>query len=114
MTEPDGTITEGSSSNAWIVTKEDVLVTAPATHKILNGITRRAVMAVAQELQLRIEERHFSIDEVKEAKEAFLTSASSHVTAIGMIDGDPISGGQTGAVAKRLRLAYIEEVVSTA
>lgn len=112
MTEADGTITEGSSSNAWIVTKDDVLVTAPATHKILNGITRRAVMAVAQELQLRIEERHFTVAEVKDAKEAFLTSASSHVTSIGTIDGTPIFDGQTGAVAKRLRLAYIEEVVS--
>ena len=112
MTEADGTITEGSSSNAWIVTKDDVLVTAPATHKILNGITRRAVMAVAQELQLRIEERHFTVAEVKDAKEAFLTSASSHVTSIGTIDGAPIFDGQTGAVAKRLRLAYIEEVIS--
>ena len=112
MTEPDGTVTEGSSSNAWIVTKDDVLITAPATHKILNGITRRAVMAVAQELQLRIEERHFTVDEVKSAKEAFLTSASSHVTAIGMIDGEPIMDGQAGMVAKRLRMAYIEQVVT--
>ena len=112
MIDKDGSITEGSSSNAWLVTKDGVLVTRPANHKILNGITRRAVMAVAQELQLRIEERDFTVAEIKEASEAFLTSASSLVTAIGSIDGDKVNNGGVGPVAKRLRIAYIEEVTS--
>lgn len=113
MIDKDGSVTEGSSSNMWIVTKDNVILTRPATNKILNGITRRAVMAVAQELQYRIEERAFSLEDAKQAQEAFLTSASSHVTAIGTIDGDKVHDGKAGAVAKRLRMAYIEEVVSS-
>ncbi|MGC6518003.1 MAG: D-amino-acid transaminase [Candidatus Puniceispirillaceae bacterium] len=113
MIDRDGFITEGSSSNAWIVTQNGTLVTRPPTHDILNGITRRTVMAVAQELQLSIEERAFTIEEAKQAAEAFLTSASSHVTAIGSIDGDLIHDGKAGQVAKRLRLAYIEDVTSS-
>ena len=110
MIDPDGTITEGSSSNMWIVTNEGVLVTRPATHKILNGITRRTVHQVAQDLQLCVEERAFTVSEALAAKEAFLTSASSHVTAIGTVDGQAIGDGATGQVVKRLRMTYIDQV----
>ena len=110
MIDDDGSITEGSSSNAWIVTKKGEIVTRPATHKILNGITRRTVAAVAEELQLKLVERPFTLKELSEASEAFLTSASSHVTPIGSCDGTKIADGQAGPVAKRLRLAYIDKV----
>lgn len=110
MIDPDGTVTEGSSSNVWIITDQDELITRPATNKILNGITRRSVYAVAKEMQLQVVERPFTLDELQQAKEAFLTSASSHVTAIGTVDGQKIADGSTGAVAKRLRLAYIDHV----
>ena len=110
MIDEDGSITEGSSSNVWIVTKQGEIVTRPATHKILNGITRRTVAAVAEALQLKLVERPFTLIELCEASEAFLTSASSHVTPIGSCDGALIGDGQAGEVAKRLRLAYIDKV----
>ena len=110
MIDKDGTVTEGSSSNVWIVTAKGELITRPATNKILNGITRRTVFAVAQEMQLTVIERDFTLEEALGASEAFLTSASSHVTSIGKIDGASISGGAAGPVAKRLRMAYIETV----
>ena len=110
MIDKDGSITEGSSSNVWIVTKQGEIVTRPATHKILNGITRRTVAAVAEALQLKLVERPFTLIELCEASEAFLTSASSHVTPIGSCDGALIGDGQAGEVAKRLRLAYIDKV----
>lgn len=112
MIDADGSVTEGSSSNMWIVTKQGELITRPATHKILNGITRRTVMAVATEMQLKVVERNFTIEEALSASEAFLTSASSHVTPIGSIDEALIGDGTAGAVAKRLRVTYIEEVTS--
>ena len=110
MIDKDGSITEGSSSNVWIVTKQGEIVTRPATHKILNGITRRTVVAVAEALQLKLVERPFTLAELCEASEAFLTSASSHVTPIGTCDGALIGEGKAGEVAKRLRLAYIDKV----
>ena len=110
MIDKDGTVTEGSSSNVWIVTAKGELITRPATNKILNGITRRTVSAVAQKMQLTVIERDFTLEEALGASEAFLTSASSHVTSIGQIDGAPISDGAAGPVAKRLRMAYIETV----
>ena len=110
MVEEGGMVTEGSSSNAWIVTEQNELITRPATHKILNGITRRTVAKVAQALQLTLIERPFSLEEAHNASEAFLTSASSHVTAIGSIDGKTIGDGTAGPVAKRLRAAYIDYV----
>ena len=110
MIDTDGTVTEGSSSNVWIVTDKAELITRPATNKILNGITRRTVSAVAQEMQLTVIERDFTLEEALGASEAFLTSASSHVTPIGQIDGAAISDGKVGPVAKRLRMSYIETV----
>ena len=114
MIDPDGTITEGSSSNMWIVTKKGAIITRPATHKILNGITRRTVHAVAKQMQLTVEERAFTKQEALDAAEAFLTSASSHVTPIGQIDDSPVGDGAVGTVAKRLRAAYIDHVTKNA
>ena len=112
MIDPDGTITEGSSSNVWIVTDEDEIITRPASKKILNGITRRSVKKVAEELQMKVIERPFSKDEMFKAKEVFLTSASSHVTPLAMIDDKTIHDGDIGMVANRLRKAYIDHVIS--
>ncbi|MGC6530759.1 MAG: D-amino-acid transaminase [Candidatus Puniceispirillaceae bacterium] len=114
LIEKDGTITEGSSSNVWIVTNDNEIITRPATEKILNGITRRAVAKVAETLQMSVIERPFDKDELLAAKEAFVTSASSHVTAIGHVDGQKIAGGIAGPVANRLRKAYIDTVVGDA
>jgi D-alanine transaminase len=103
----DGKITEGGSSSAFILTHDDVLVTRPNSHAILPGCTRKAVIALAEERQLRVEERTFSVDEALAAKEAFIASASSFVQPVVTIDGHSVADGKPGPVAKRLREIYI-------
>jgi D-alanine transaminase len=103
----DGKVTEGGSSSAFILTKDDVLVTRPNSSAILPGCTRKAVIALAEERQLRVEERAFSIDEALAAKEAFITSASSFVQPVVTIDGQSVGGGKPGPMAVRLREIYV-------
>lgn len=104
----DGKVTEGTSSNAYIV-KDDVIVTRPLSHSILGGITRKSLFRLAQEENIRIDERAFSAEEAYAADEAFLTSASSFVMPIVEIDGRRIGGGQPGPVVRRLRKIYLDE-----
>lgn len=102
----DGFVTECSSSNAWIITKDGVLVTHPKDHKILGGITRATAFECAQELQLSVIERPFTLDEVFAAREVFLTSASSIVMPVVTVDGRQIGDGAPGPITIRLREAY--------
>jgi len=106
----NGKVTEGGSSNAWIIDKSGALVTHPLGNEILGGITRQTVIRCAELLQLRVEERAFSVEEAKAAKEAFITSAMNLVTPVISIDGSQIGDGKPGPVARRLRDAYIAEV----
>lgn len=99
-------VNEGSSTNAWIVTKEGVLVTHPADHAVLNGITRLGVLAAAKKLGVKIEERTFTVEEARSAKEAFLTSTTSHLLSVVSIDGKPVGNGHPGEVTIKLRQAY--------
>lgn len=105
----DGFVTEGTSNNAWIVTREGAVVTRGLSEAILHGITRAAVIAYAREAQVRVEERKFTIEEAKRAAEAFYTSASGFVTPVVEIDGAAIGDGRPGPVTRRLRELYIEE-----
>ncbi len=104
----DGVVTEGTSNNAWIV-KDRTLVTRHLGPEILSGITRAAVMRVAEDLQLRVEERPFTIREAQEADEAFITSASMFVMPVVAIDGREVGTGTPGPLAARLREAYLDE-----
>jgi D-alanine transaminase len=104
----DGHVTEGSSSTAFIITKDGRIVTRPLSNAILPGITRRSVMRLAQENGLKVEERLFTVDEAHEAAEAFLTSASSFVMPIVAIDGRPVGNGRPGALTRRLRQLYLD------
>ena len=104
----DTGVTEGSSTNAWIVTKEGVLVTHPLGTEILGGIKRQTVKDCASELQYKIEERVFSVEEALHAKEAFFTSATSLVMPVVRINNSKIGGGEPGPIAARLRQAYID------
>ena len=110
----DGKVTEGGSSSAFILTQDDVLVTRQNGSEILPGCTRKAVVALAEERQLRVEERAFSIEEALAAKEAFITSASSFVQAVVSIDGKKIANGKPGPMTDRLREIYIEFARKTA
>jgi D-alanine transaminase len=104
----DGVVTEGTSNNAWIV-KDRTLVTRHLGPEILSGITRAAVMRVAEDLQLRVEERPFTIREAQEADEAFITSASMFVMPVVAIDGREVGTGTPGPIGARLREAYLDE-----
>jgi D-alanine transaminase len=98
-----GFVTEGSSSNAWIVTSAGKVVTRPADHSILKGITRTVVLEVMRAQGLELEERPFTVEEAYAAREAFLTSASQIVMPVVRIDGRPIGNGAPGLVATALR-----------
>jgi len=104
----DGAVTEGSSSTAFIVSRERVLVTRPLSTALLPGITRASVLKLAAEADLRVEERLFSVAEAYEAQEAFYTSASAFVMPVVEIDGRSIGQGRPGPLTQRLRELYIE------
>jgi D-alanine transaminase len=110
----DGKVTEGGSSSAFILTQDDVLVTRQNGSEILPGCTRKAVVKLADERQLRVEERAFTVAEALAAKEAFITSASSFVQPVVSIDGKPIANGKPGPMATRLREIYIDFARATA
>jgi D-alanine transaminase len=110
----DGKVTEGGSSSAFILTQDDVLVTRQNSSTILPGCTRKAVVALAEERQLRVEERPFSIEEALVAKEAFITSASLFVQAVVSIDGKTVADGKPGPMTNRLREIYVDFARATA
>jgi D-alanine transaminase len=104
----DGFVTEGSSSTAFIATADGRIVTRPLSTAVLPGITRLAVMRLASERGLLVEERLFTVEEAHGAAEAFLTSASSFVTPVVAIDGRPVGTGKPGPLTRRLRQLYLE------
>lgn len=110
----DGMVTEGGSSSAFILTQDDVLVTRQNGSDILPGCTRKAVVQLAEERQLRIEERPFSVAEALTAKEAFVTSATTFVQAVVAIDGKPVGNGKPGPMTGRLRQIYVDFARATA
>jgi D-alanine transaminase len=110
----DGKVTEGGSSTAFILTQDDVLVTRQNGREILPGCTRKAVVKLAEERQLRVEERAFTVAEALAAKEAFITSASAFVQPVVAIDGKPVADGKPGPMATRLREIYVDFARATA
>lgn len=106
--DEEGNVKEGGSSNAWIVTKDGVLVTRPAEHGILRGITRTTIFDVAAKLGLTIEERGFSVAEAKEAREAFISSATTIAMPVVAIDGQTVANGHPGSITLSLRQAFFD------
>jgi D-alanine transaminase len=112
--DADGLVTEGASSNAWIVTADGVLVTRDTGANILRGVTRATLLEVARTENLRIEERPFSLEEARRAREAFFTGAGALLMPVVTIDGQPVGEGRPGPVASRLRRLYIQEARAAA
>ena len=102
----DGFVTEGGSSNAWIISEGDVLITRPAETGILRGVTRTTLLDLARKEGLRVEERPFTVDEAKAAKEAFITSATTIVTPVIRVDSTLIGEGKPGPLVRRLRHGF--------
>jgi D-alanine transaminase len=108
LVDRDGFVTEGSHSNAWIVTADRKIVTRPAEHGILRGITRTVIFEVAKKLGHQIDERPFTLKEALAATEAFNTSATQIVMPVVKIDGAAVGNGKPGEVAKALRARFYE------
>ena len=102
----DGIVTEGSSTNIWMIDPAGVLHTHPVSHAILNGITRQTVLNAARDLGLPVREQAFTLDAAKAAAELFLTSATSQVMPIVSLDDMVIGTGLPGATALALRDRY--------
>ncbi len=102
-----GLITEGSSTTAWIVSRDGELITRPLDNHILPGITRKTVIAIAKSMSIPLVERAFSPDEAHSSREAFITSASSFVMPVVQIDDKIIANGTPGSLSLSLRNEYL-------
>ena len=101
-------ITEGSSSNFWILNKNNILITRSLDGKILAGITRDSILNCAKKKNIKVEEKKISLDNIKDCKEAFITSASSFVTPVIQVDNIKINSGKVGKFSNLLRKTYLE------
>jgi D-alanine transaminase len=110
----EGCVTEGTSTNAWIVTPDRRVVTRQADTAILNGITRLAVLDIIHREGYAFVERPFTVAEAKAASEAFLTSTTVDLLPVVRIDGDPIGGGVPGPLSRRLRESYLAHAAAAA
>jgi D-alanine transaminase len=104
--DKQGYVTEGASTNAWIVIDEATLVTRQADDAILRGITRGTLFDAVAGLGLKIEERPFSREEAYRAREAFFSSATTIATPVVKIDGHQIGSGRPGPIATKLAAVF--------
>jgi D-alanine transaminase len=104
----DGNVTEGTSSNAWIVTQDNEVVTRHADRGILNGVTRMGLLRVIRESGFKITERSFSVAEAKNAAEALLTSSTNFVLPVVQLDETKIGNGKPGPLANKLAALYLD------
>ena len=102
LVDSEGNVTEGAATSFWIVDRNGVLRTRGLDHAILPGCTRDALLALLQDASVTFEESQFRVDEMQSAREAFLTSATSFVKPIVLIDGRPVGNGEVGPVTRRL------------
>lgn len=108
MVDDDGFVTEGSSTNAWIVDANNNVITRPAQgNMILKGVTRNALQALCKKEKIRIIERPFTVKEAYQAKEAFITAAGTMVMPIVEIDGKKIGNGKLGTITEKILDLYM-------
>lgn len=108
--DEDDVVTEGTSTNAWIVDRDGAVVTHPADRSILSGVVRTTVLRLARESGLAVVERPFTRAEAAAAREAFLTSTTSFVMPVVAIDGRPVGNGAAGTTTLALRRAYLDHM----
>ena len=103
-----GMVTEGAATNVWMVDSDGTILTRPAKHGILKGITRTTLMDVAKQLDLKIREEEFSVDKMLGAREVFITAATSICFPVIEIDGKTIANGHPGSVSQKIREAFFD------
>ena len=108
LIDGDGFVNEGTSNNAYIIDKNNNIITRNLSNKLLPGITRKTIIEVAKKLKLSIEERPFTVKEVLESNEAFISSASTLIAPVTKIDKNNIGKGQMGPITEILRETYIK------
>ena len=108
LIDSDGFVNEGTSNNAYIIDKNNNIITRNLSNKLLPGITRKTIIEVAKKLKLSIEERPFTVKEALESNEAFISSASTLIAPITKIDKNNIGKGQMGPITEILRETYIK------
>ena len=109
MIDAEGYVTEGSSSNAWILIKDE-LITTPATTSILNGITRTSLIKALKKKNIKLKERRFNKKDIQNADEAFITSATQFVMPVVKVDKTKIGNGKVGKYAYMFKDAYMEAI----
>ena len=114
MVDAQGSVTEGTSTNAWIVNADNLVVTRAADHAILDGVTRRALIAIIRREGYQLAERPFTVVEAKTAREAFLTSTTSDLLPVVAIDGQPVANGAPGLLSQKLRACYFAHIAESA
>ncbi|MGH7031152.1 MAG: D-amino-acid transaminase [Stellaceae bacterium] len=112
--DDDGRVTEGTSTNAWIVTADGAVVTRQADSAILNGVTRLAVFDIIRREGYRLVERPFTVTEAKAAREAFFTSTTVDLLPVVRIDSDPVGDGTPGPLSRALRALYLAHAAAAA
>lgn len=110
--DAQGLVTEGSSSNAWIVDAQGRLITRPLGTEILGGITRSVVLDLARAEGIEVVERAFSVEEARAAREAFLTSTSSPLLPVTVIDSQTVANGHPGSLTRLLLTRYRERLIA--
>ncbi len=108
-----GFVKEGAATNAWIITRDGVLVTRPAEHGILRGVTRTTLFDVAAKLGLQIDEREFTVEEAKRAREAFISAATTLIMPVVSINGTPVANGSPGSLSLSLRETFFDVAEKT-
>ena len=108
LIDGDGFVNEGTSNNAYIIDKNNNIITRNLSNKLLPGITRKTIIEVAKKLKLSIEERPFTVKEVLESNEAFISSASTLIAPVTKIDKNNIGKGHIGPITEILRETYIK------
>jgi D-alanine transaminase len=108
-----GLVTEGSSTNAWIVDAEGILRTRSTNANILRGVTRKGLLAIAADAGVAVSDRPFTVAEAQAAREAFITAASHFVMPVVAVDGRPVGDGKPGPISRKLRALYMDMARAT-
>lgn len=114
LVDDAGLVTEGGATNAWIIDADGALRTRSTQSNILSGITRAGLMRILEDEGIAVEERPFTVEEARAAREAFFTAASAFVSPVVKIDGAVVGDGSPGPVSRHLRALYLEEARRTA